>query len=147
MAGPARPSYRMVLHSYAFNHLPQWKAEDLEKRLRPEQWQAPASWFYANVADGLPHNLSVFVARHFGLTGRKRTDIPDMLRNAKVGAWVRIPVPDAWHHFSETNQLISSKDPPPFRLTEKYYGAQTMYKGKGTVKQSRPITAPACAQR
>ena len=79
--------------------LPRWEEAFLERRLHPEEWKAPESWFYRDVADKDLHNLKNFLQRHFGLEGRMLTDVPDVLRNAPSNAWVAIPLPDAWHEY------------------------------------------------
>ena len=69
----------------------------MERRLNPASWQPPESWFYKDIADKKPHDLKIFLQKHFCLEGLMLTGVADVLRNVPVNSWVAIPLPDAWH--------------------------------------------------
>ena len=83
-----------------------------------------------------PHRLDVFLKLATGTSGREQTDIADVLRNAKPGQNVRVPLLEAHQMRGTVPELITSKQQPPCRKPSPY-GEQTFVMGRGNLPQAR----------
>jgi hypothetical protein len=119
--------------------LPDWEIQNLFDNLKPEKYAPDPnlfSFFDGKAQRRKPHRLDAFIKLATGSSGREQPDIADVVRNAKPGQNVRVPLLEAHQLRGSEPELMSSTQQPPFRSPSPY-GQQVFIGGRGNLPQYR----------